>query len=177
MKNKYVIGIDVGAKGALCVLKNDNIHKLIPFKSIKNYAKEMQIAKDEYAKEFLSVVVEKIHSMPRQGVKSMFSFGQRFGEVIGMLDTLNICYNLVTPQEWQKKLAKDKKIVYNKQDTKASIGELIYKKFGRQINLLKRTGRINTDLTDAIAIAYTYADDCDKLANLFVATNKKKGGK
>lgn len=156
--DKYIIGIDVGSKGALCILKNKKIHELVPFKSIREYSHIIKKALDLYANDYLAIYVESIHSMPKQGVKSMFTFGQRFGEIIGMLETLYVTYNLVTPKEWQKKLAKDYDLVYNKNDTKASIGEFIYKKFSKQVNLLKRTGRINTDLTDAIAIAYTYAN-------------------
>lgn len=153
----YTIGIDVGAKGSLCVLKNKKIHKLIVFKNVKSYVEEIKKARDEYSKHRLAIYVEKVHSMHRQGVKSMFSFGQRLGEIIGMLETLDVSYNLVTPKEWQKILF----MKYNckkKEDVKLSIGEFIYNIFKKDVNLLKRTGKINTDLTDSIAIAYTYSE-------------------
>ena len=95
--------------------------------------------------------------MPRQGVKSMFSFGQRLGEVIGVLEAYELTYNLVTPQQWQKKLVEQYDFPIDKNNIKLSIGEFINKKYGKSVNLVKRTGSINTDLTDSIAIALTYS--------------------
>jgi len=46
--------------------------------------------------------IEKVASMPGQGVKSMFSFGQNFGAWLGILAALNIPHTTVTPRQWQK---------------------------------------------------------------------------
>jgi len=47
-------------------------------------------------------VIEKVHSMPRQGVASSFQFGRMFGaaELLPVL----FCYDnfSVTPQQWKK---------------------------------------------------------------------------
>ena len=40
--------------------------------------------------------------MPGQGVKSMFSFGQNFGFIKGVLETLKIAYQEIPPQRWKK---------------------------------------------------------------------------
>lgn len=149
-----VIGIDVGAKGALCLIKNNKVEYLIPFKTINSYIPLLQRFKNI---KDINVYVEEVHSMPNQGVKSMFSFGQRFGEIIGCLETLGIKYNLVLPQQWQKQFFIKEGINKNKDNTKEQIADIIYNKFlYLSSKLIKRTGRINTDLTDAIAIAYTY---------------------
>jgi len=50
------------------------------------------------------VMVEKIHSMPKQGVKSMFTFGEKFGWIQGVLDSFRIPYTFASPQAWQKLL-------------------------------------------------------------------------
>jgi crossover junction endodeoxyribonuclease RuvC len=50
------------------------------------------------------VLLEKVHSMPSQGVKSTFSFGEAFGWIQGVLDALNLPVRLITPNEWQKPL-------------------------------------------------------------------------
>jgi len=59
-----------------------------------------------------TVIVEKVHSMPKQGVVSMFRFGLGFGRILGVLEALAIPYRLVTPQEWKRVVlagtAKDK---------------------------------------------------------------------
>lgn len=46
--------------------------------------------------------VEKVHSMPAQGVSSSFKFGDGFGSVKGILTVLGIPFELVTPQKWMK---------------------------------------------------------------------------
>jgi crossover junction endodeoxyribonuclease RuvC len=45
--------------------------------------------------------VENIHSMPGQGVRSMFSMGYGVGAWHGILTALGIDYTLVTPQKWK----------------------------------------------------------------------------
>ncbi len=58
------------------------------------------------------VIVEKVHSMPGQGVSSTFKFGNGFGAILGMAEALSIRVKLVTPQAWKKVVlagtAKDK---------------------------------------------------------------------
>jgi crossover junction endodeoxyribonuclease RuvC len=46
--------------------------------------------------------VERVGSMPRQGVSSTFRFGQASGIVIGVLVTLKIPIHLVAPTVWKK---------------------------------------------------------------------------
>jgi crossover junction endodeoxyribonuclease RuvC len=47
-------------------------------------------------------VVERVGSMPRQGVSSTFKFGASYGCLLGILGTLQIRTVLVTPQVWKK---------------------------------------------------------------------------
>lgn len=46
--------------------------------------------------------LEKVHAMPGQGVRSMFTMGVGFGVWRGILGTLAIPVEEVTPQRWQK---------------------------------------------------------------------------
>ena len=48
------------------------------------------------------IVVEEVHSMPNQGVKSMFSFGRVYGEILGALQAFRIPYRGVKPLRWQE---------------------------------------------------------------------------
>lgn len=93
-------GIDVGKSGALCLLDDKNIH-FVDFKTkgIKGY---IDILKS--TKNIKLVTVELVHSMPKQGVKSMFSFGENYGLIQGVLQALDIPFILVKPQTWQKAL-------------------------------------------------------------------------
>lgn len=55
-----------------------------------------------YLHQSLQVVMEKVHSMPTQGVRSMFSMGYGFGLWRGIMAALHVPYELVTPQAWRK---------------------------------------------------------------------------
>jgi crossover junction endodeoxyribonuclease RuvC len=46
--------------------------------------------------------LEQIHSMPGQGVRSMFSMGQGYGLWRGLLSMAGVPYKLVAPQTWKK---------------------------------------------------------------------------
>jgi hypothetical protein len=50
-------------------------------------------------------MIEKVHSMPKQGVKSSFTFGQNYGFLLGCLTALEIPFEYVSPQKWQKYLS------------------------------------------------------------------------
>ena len=46
--------------------------------------------------------LEKVGAMPKQGVVSMFNFGQSVGYIKGVLEALGIPYQEITPQKWKK---------------------------------------------------------------------------
>jgi crossover junction endodeoxyribonuclease RuvC len=48
--------------------------------------------------------IERVHSMPGQGVSSSFKFGVSYGFLRGMLIAHGIPFEEVTPQKWQKLL-------------------------------------------------------------------------
>ena len=91
------IGIDPGAKGSMCLISNGKV----VFKDfdLKDYSSTLKAFLDT---DELMVAIEKVHAMPGQGVSSSFSFGQRLGELEGMLTALQIPYELVAPRDWQK---------------------------------------------------------------------------
>lgn len=47
------------------------------------------------------VFLERVGAMPGQGVTSMFSFGEGYGVIKGVLSALHISYSLLSPQKWQ----------------------------------------------------------------------------
>lgn len=47
-------------------------------------------------------VLEQVHAFPGQGVSSVFSFGANYGGWVATLEILEIPYQLVPPQKWQK---------------------------------------------------------------------------
>ncbi len=94
------IGIDVGKKGAMSIIDEDGtILSSTPF-DLRKYIALLTNLQEKGTKMMLGI--EKVHSMPNQGVKAMFSFGQRLGELEGMCQALYLPYELIPPKEWQK---------------------------------------------------------------------------
>lgn len=102
---KVVIGIDPGQKGALVRLTETTQEALVmPVmgKGIDAFAIAQWLK--EQRPDF--VVLEKVGARPNQGVVSMFNFGLGTGEIRGVLKTLAIPYEEVTPQMWKSKVLK-----------------------------------------------------------------------
>ena len=52
-------------------------------------------------------MIEAVHSMPKQGVASSFSFGRGLGIWEGILSAYSIPYVKVSPQRWKKEMLAD----------------------------------------------------------------------
>jgi crossover junction endodeoxyribonuclease RuvC len=50
------------------------------------------------------VVVEAVHSMPRDGVRQAFSFGSSFGSVLALAQRFRAPWHLVPPHQWKRDL-------------------------------------------------------------------------
>ena len=98
------IGIDPGKTGAVAIL--DNKGKYI---NVLDFGQEeLMSALIDYAPVVKFAYLEKVHSMPGQGVVSTFSFGENFGWWQGVLETLEIPYTTIRPQDWMKKYSLQK---------------------------------------------------------------------
>lgn len=135
------IGIDIGSKGALCWLHKDE--ELL----FRDFDLRAYIALLQEVKGPVIVAIEKVHAMPKQGVKSMFSFGQRLGEIEGVLLTLSIPYELVRPREWQKTLSMPTKT------TKKSIADTLLKRYPNA-ELFSPRGALKDGRSDALGLAH-----------------------
>ncbi|MEG2687176.1 MAG: hypothetical protein RR954_08705 [Christensenellaceae bacterium] len=94
---KHFIGIDPGKSGALAVI--DNSLQLI---ELVDYSDKIYETLSCYDTATTYCAIEKVHSMPKQGVVSVFSFGENFGFLKGCLAALGFDFCEVTPQRWQK---------------------------------------------------------------------------
>lgn len=90
-------GVDPGKHGAMSVIYEDGTIRSIPFD------------RDAFVAEFAEAslhdsfcVLERVNAMPGQGVVSMFSFGENYGWIQGVLEANGIPYQLITPQRWKK---------------------------------------------------------------------------
>lgn len=117
------VGIDPGKTGAVAVLLDRKVLYTVDCpiigkeydasgmaKIIKHVFKQsMGVARvgTDLIVEDLSIWIEKVHAMPKQGTVSMFGFGKGYGIWIGICAAIGVSYNLVAPQTWKKIFLKD----------------------------------------------------------------------
>lgn len=93
------IGIDPGKGGALAYIMPDGLVNVIPYdESSYKFVLEAIASRKDPA----MCCLEHVTAMPGQGVTSMFTFGQLFGWLQGMLQAFDIPYQLVRPQKWKR---------------------------------------------------------------------------
>jgi crossover junction endodeoxyribonuclease RuvC len=106
------IGIDPGLSGAIAFLDVEKGHLSIRdmpcFEVKRNNKIKREVspigvaAAMSLAEQVSRVVLERVGAMPGQGVTSVFSFGRSVGIIEGVLATMVIPIDIVTPQAWQK---------------------------------------------------------------------------
>lgn len=90
--------------------------------------------------------LEKVHSMPKQGVVSTFNFGESFGFIKGILEYNDFNYELIEPRVWRK--------ATNTHSKKDSI-EFVKKKFENvELKPTKKSRVDNHNMADAVCIGY-----------------------
>ena len=98
------IGIDPGVNGGIAIINHtpqiSGIEALSCPATVKDMADIIDWHKWECIKTF--AVIEKVHSMPKQGVRSVFTFGKNYGQWLGILATHEIPYMEISPQKWMK---------------------------------------------------------------------------
>lgn len=108
-----IMGVDPGASGALVILDTDDRSIVVidmPTTKVKRGprtvnqvdAVALSHALRLHVTEDMTALVEKVHSMPGQGVASTFSFGRAAGVLEGVLAALDIPFSLIPPQTWTK---------------------------------------------------------------------------
>ena len=89
------IGIDPGKKGGYAFVDDDGA-RAYPWDD-ERFIEDVRV----HCHEKCVAAVEKVGAMPGQGVTSMFSFGQSFGFILGVLTAFGIPYQLVPPRKWK----------------------------------------------------------------------------
>lgn len=118
-KKPYVLGIDPGLSGAICIMDilNREIVKMIDLPTFKTPTKQLKggffrhlnsskIAYiiDHFSKKTLFCVIEDVKSAPNQGVSSTFRFGQSYGVLEGIVSANYIPVHKVRPNMWKPAL-------------------------------------------------------------------------
>lgn len=101
---KVYIGIDPGKKGSVAVLCDE----FVEFIEMENFLASPYLI--EYVEVF--VAIEKAQAFPKQGTVSMFNYGKIYGQILGILKTLKIPFQEISPAVWKKEFSlirKDKR--------------------------------------------------------------------
>lgn len=143
-KKKLILGVDPGANGAVAWM-NRGVYHASPFTKLTE-AEILELFEGLGSNSF--AYLERVHSMPGQGVASTFKFGMNYGGLRMALIAAGIGFETVTPSIWQKKLSclsgGDKKV------TRAKAQELF-----PEVNI---TGRGSKAPTHAVADALLIAE-------------------
>ncbi|MBE3145028.1 MAG: hypothetical protein IMZ61_14085 [Planctomycetes bacterium] len=107
-----IIGLDPGSCGAAVLLREDGSTDIARFDKMTQTDIAEALCEWQwggggpiYENAHCFAYLEKVHSMPKQGVSSTFKFGLNYGFLIGCLTALRIPYEFVTPNTWQKALS------------------------------------------------------------------------
>ena len=105
------IGVDPGKAGAYAIVDSDMCAQVEPWNNDLFVEAMADLAHDGNGVGIVAAV-EKVGAMPGQGVTSMFSFGQSYGFILGVLTAFGIGYQLVPPGVWKREfglIGKDKR--------------------------------------------------------------------
>ena len=97
------IGIDPGVNGGIVALRDDGsiiFAEKMP-ETDRGILDLLRRIDDRHGAEPVRAVLENVHSMPKQGIVSAFTFGQGFGGLRMALAACEIPYDLVVPRKWQ----------------------------------------------------------------------------
>lgn len=104
------LGVDPGQDGALAIIGQDEIlYDVFDFNGDEfwtaQHLDEVLTSlekKIDYKKIEVRGAIERVHSMPGQGIASSFRFGTNYGVWRGIFAGFRIPFVLPTPQTWQK---------------------------------------------------------------------------
>lgn len=103
-----IIGFDPGLKGGMASVRKGDAEAFCRMPVVKNGTKsildlnEIALRLRDNASQIDLIVIEKVHAMPKQGVTSVFTFGEGYGSIKGIAAGLAIPLIEVTPQRWMK---------------------------------------------------------------------------
>lgn len=124
-----IIGIDPGITGAIAAIYPEGDYHVADMPIMANgkgsakvkskvnpsgLVTVIEFLRDgPFGKRKATVYLERVSSMPGQGVASMFSMGDTFGCIRGVCAALDIPLEIITPQSWKKAygLGSDKEVI------------------------------------------------------------------
>ena len=98
----FVLGADPGHSGAVTYWDGINDPHCYPLKEMT--PKDICDLLKEYSPKTKHAALEQVHSMPKQGVASVWTFSGSYHCLLMGLYAFEYKFNLVRPQAWQKSL-------------------------------------------------------------------------
>ncbi|WP_421901278.1 hypothetical protein [Maridesulfovibrio sp.] len=105
---KAVIGIDPGKTGAMALLSAEGDLEIQDWVDAPTVSGKLLEWRSFY--QITNVGLERVHSMPGQGVSSTFKLGENFGIWQGLLLAYGLPFETITPQTWMKSYSMVKKV-------------------------------------------------------------------
>lgn len=102
MTMKAYIGIDPGQSGGIAVVNDAGEGFAWPMPDTERDIYDHIVSLTTWCNCSMSACIERVHSMPRQGVASTFKFGMGYGALRMALVASGLPWRDVTPQAWQK---------------------------------------------------------------------------
>jgi len=145
-----IIGIDPGKSGGIAWLPEGLIGRAI---KMPETPRDIWDLIDNLAKTYdgsMFAYVEKVHSMPKQGVSSTFKFGYSAGSLEMALVATGIPHDFVAPGVWQRNLGclsgGDKNVTKRKAQrlfpdmkiTHSIADALLIAEYGRRLQAIER---------------------------------------
>lgn len=94
------IGVDPGQSGAIAVVDQVGDVQFIKSSETERDLYDFVCQYTPWTKSCFAYI-ERVHSMPKQGVASSFKFGQSYGFLRGLLISSGIGFEEVSPVKWQ----------------------------------------------------------------------------
>lgn len=151
MSNSVILGIDPGVTG--CVAGIGDFGIVLDDTPTYKDGKRTRIDVVECVRTLIgysdisgvTAFVEKVQPMPVNGSIACFSLGYSFGVWQGILASLRIPYQLVTPQAWKKSMMPGEP---KEKDASRIVALRMFPELGSSLNLVKHHNR-----ADALLIA------------------------
>ena len=142
------IGIDPGLQGAVAVLPDLTLFDT-PTITVKGRRLHLPILMADFLSQYSGsnclVAIEKVHSMPKQGVASTFSLGEGFGLWEGMTAAFDMATELITANKWKRNMLGTNA---HEKDYARLIAIQLFPEIADQLSLKKHHGR-----ADALLLA------------------------
>lgn len=102
---RFHLGVDPGASGALALVHNNGeaMAAIRLSETMADIWAWLEALTPKYRTTF--AFIERVSSMPKQGVASSFKFGESYGLCQMALTASRIPFEYVTPRQWQKALS------------------------------------------------------------------------